>query len=62
MNIAYKLATYYEGWRVKQHERQFGIKQMRVAIVTTSAARIRFCASSGRERFGRELQCRAPRR
>ena len=39
-NIAYKLATYYEGWKLKQHEQQFGIKQMRVAIVTTSAERV----------------------
>jgi hypothetical protein len=40
-NIAYKLATYYEGWKAKQHERQFGLKQMRVAIVTTSPERLR---------------------
>lgn len=40
-NIAYKLATYYEGWKAKQHERQFGVKQMRVAIVTTSPERVR---------------------
>lgn len=39
-NIAYKLATYYEGWKAMQHERQFGIKQMRVAVVTTSRARV----------------------
>jgi hypothetical protein len=39
--LAYKLATYFEGWKLKQHERQFAVKQMRVAIVTTSQERIR---------------------
>jgi DNA-binding transcriptional ArsR family regulator len=40
-NIAYKLATYYEGWKAGRHEKQFGIKQVRVAMVTTSADRVR---------------------
>jgi hypothetical protein len=40
-NIAYKLATYYEGWKAEQHVKQFGVKQLRVAMVTTSAARIK---------------------
>jgi hypothetical protein len=40
-NIAYKLATYYEGWKASRHEKQFGIKQVRVAMVTTSPERVR---------------------
>lgn len=39
-NIAYKLATYYEGWKAKQHERQFGVKQVRIAVVTSSPERV----------------------
>lgn len=40
-NIAYKLATYYEGWKAGRHEKQLGIKQVRVAMVTTSPERVR---------------------
>ena len=40
-NIAYKLATYYEGWKIGRHVTQFGVKQMRVAMVTSSAARVK---------------------
>jgi hypothetical protein len=40
-NIAYKLATYHEGWKAEQHSKQFGVKQMRIAMVTTSAERVR---------------------
>ena len=40
-NIAYKLATYYEGWKAERHVKQLGVKQVRVAIVTTSAARVK---------------------
>ena len=29
-NIAFKLATYYEGWRAERHVQQFGVKQLRV--------------------------------
>jgi hypothetical protein len=39
-NIAYQLATYYEGWKSERHIKQFGLKQMRVAVVTSSAARV----------------------
>jgi len=39
-NIAYKLATYWEGWKTGQHEKQFGVKQMRVAMVTSSRERV----------------------
>jgi hypothetical protein len=39
-SIAYKLATYWEGWKVGQHEAQFGVKQMRVAMVTSSPERV----------------------
>jgi Replication-relaxation len=39
-NIAYKLATYYEGWREGRHVEQFGVKQVRVLMLTNSAARM----------------------
>ena len=39
-SIAYKLATYWEGWKARQHETQFGLKQMRVAFVTNSRDRV----------------------
>ncbi len=39
-SIAAKLATYYEGWRANRHVEQFGVKQMRVLIVTESAERV----------------------
>lgn len=35
-----KLATYYHGWRQRQHAEQLGIEQVRVLTVTTSALRI----------------------
>jgi hypothetical protein len=40
-SIARKLATYYEGWRANRHVDQFGVKQMRVLIVTESAERVK---------------------
>lgn len=40
-SIRQKLKTYYDGWLAKRHEVQFGVKQMRVAFVTSSAARVR---------------------
>jgi hypothetical protein len=39
-SIARKLATYYEGWRANRHVDQFGVKQMRVLVVTESAERV----------------------
>jgi len=39
-SIAYKLATYWEGWKAGQHEKQFGVKQVRVAFVTNSQERV----------------------
>lgn len=39
-SITYKLATYWEGWKAGQHEKQFGVKQVRVAMVTSSAERV----------------------
>jgi len=39
-SIAYKLATYWEGWKAGQHEKQFGVSQMRVALVTSSRERV----------------------
>ena len=39
-SIAYKLATYWHGWRAGQHEKQFGVKEVRVAMVTNSRERV----------------------
>jgi protein involved in plasmid replication-relaxation len=39
-SITRKLATYWEGWKAKRHEAQFGVKQMRVLFVTESAERL----------------------
>jgi len=39
-SITRKLATYYEGWRANRHVEQFGVKQMRVLMVTESAERV----------------------
>jgi len=39
-SIKRKLATYFEGWRAGRHLRQFGIENLRVLIVTNSAARM----------------------
>jgi hypothetical protein len=36
----HKLATYYHGWRQRRHEEQFGIEQLRVLTITTSARRV----------------------
>jgi len=40
-SISYKLSTYWEGWKEQQHLAQFGVKQVRVAMVTSSAERVR---------------------
>ncbi|HTV27705.1 MAG TPA: replication-relaxation family protein [Xanthobacteraceae bacterium] len=45
-SIARKLATYWEGWKAKRHEVQFGVKQMRVLFVTESADRVRHMLSA----------------
>jgi hypothetical protein len=39
-SIGRKLAIYYEGWKADRHVELFGVKQLRVAIVTTSPARV----------------------
>jgi hypothetical protein len=39
-SIMRKLATYYEGWRTGRHVEQFGVKQMRVLVVTESEQRV----------------------
>ena len=39
-NIAFKLATYYEGWRAERHVQQFGVKQLRVLMLTSSPKRM----------------------
>jgi hypothetical protein len=36
----HKLSVYYHGWRQRRHVDQFGIEQLRVLTVTTSAQRI----------------------
>ena len=40
-SIAYKLSTYWEGWKAQQHVTQFGVKQVRVVMVTNSAERVK---------------------
>jgi len=39
-SITRKLATYWEGWRANRHVEQFGVKQMRVLMVTESPERV----------------------
>lgn len=39
-SIRRKFKTYYDGWRAQRHVEQFGIKQMRVATVTSSRERV----------------------
>lgn len=39
-SIRRKLQTYYDGWCMGRHEAQFGVKQVRVAFVTTSVQRV----------------------
>jgi hypothetical protein len=39
-NIRYKLATYYDGWKAGRHFDQFGVKQVRVITITSSAKRV----------------------
>ena len=36
----HKLATYWHGWRQGRHMQQFGVEQIRVLTITTSAKRI----------------------
>jgi hypothetical protein len=40
-SITYKLATYWEGWKAGRHVEQFGLKQMRVVMLTSSEERMR---------------------
>ena len=40
-SISYKLSTYWEGWKAQQHVMQFGVKQVRIAMVTSSAERVK---------------------
>lgn len=47
-----KLRTYWEGWKAGRHVDQFGIKQMRVVTVTTSAARVANMIAATREVTG----------
>jgi hypothetical protein len=39
-SIARKLETYYHGWRTGRHVEQFGVKQMRVLVLTDSQQRV----------------------
>jgi hypothetical protein len=39
-SIGRKLALYHEGWKANRHVELFGVKELRVAIVTTSMARV----------------------
>jgi hypothetical protein len=38
-SIGRKLVLYYEGWKTNRHVELFGVKQLRIAIVTTASAR-----------------------
>jgi hypothetical protein len=40
-SIVRKLSTYYQGWREGRPVEQFGVKQVRVLVLTSSAARMR---------------------
>jgi hypothetical protein len=40
-SITYKLATYWEGWKAGRHVEQFGLKQMRVVMLTNSEERMK---------------------
>lgn len=40
-SITYKLATYWEGWKAGRHVEQFGLKQVRVLMLTTSEERMK---------------------
>jgi Replication-relaxation len=40
-NIAFKLATYYDGWLAGRHVAQLGLKQVRVLMLTTTEARMK---------------------
>ena len=39
-SIVRKFEAYYQGWRANRHVEQFGVKQMRVLMVTESAERV----------------------
>jgi transposase len=39
-NIRYKFATYYDGWKAERQVEQFGVKPLRVLMLTTSAKRV----------------------
>jgi hypothetical protein len=39
-SIRRKFKTYYDGWRTERHVEQFGLKQMRVLTITSSAERM----------------------
>lgn len=44
-SITYKLATYWEGWKAGRHVEQFGLKQMRVVMLTSSEERMKHMLS-----------------
>lgn len=44
-SITYKLATYWEGWKADRHVEQFGLKQMRVVMLTSSEERMKHMLS-----------------
>jgi len=48
----HKLATYWHGWRQGRHVEQFGVKQLRVLTITTSARRIETMLDTLREVTG----------
>ena len=51
-SIGRKLALYYEGWKADRHVELFGVKELRVAIATTSLARVENMISAVKETTG----------
>ncbi len=51
-SIGRKIGLYYDGWRAKRHVDLFGIKQLRIAIVTTSIARVTHMIDAVRDLTG----------
>lgn len=47
-----KLRTYWDGWKAGRHVEQFGVRQIRVVTVTTSAMRVKNMIAAAREVTG----------
>jgi hypothetical protein len=51
-SITYKLQTYWQGWKTGRHVEQFGLKQMRVLMVTNSRERVEHMLAVAQELTG----------